>query len=97
VLGEASLFLTHHGLNSTHEAIFQRVPMLSYPFFGDQPGARARTQELGLAVPLVDDSPDLPPRSLVSPADVLAALARAAAERSAILERWRRRGAGSSP
>ena len=38
---EADLFVTHHGLNSTHEAIFNRVPMLSYPFFWDQPGLAA--------------------------------------------------------
>ena len=30
-LSEADLFVTHHGLNSTHESIFNRVPMLSYP------------------------------------------------------------------
>ena len=36
-LGEADLFVTHHGLNSTHESIYQRTPMISYPFFADQP------------------------------------------------------------
>ena len=54
-LADADVFVTHHGLNSTHEAIYHRTPMLSYPFFGDQPAAAARCAELGLAVPLVDE------------------------------------------
>jgi UDP:flavonoid glycosyltransferase YjiC (YdhE family) len=41
-LGKADVFLTHHGLNSTHEAIFRRVPMLSYPIFSDQPAMAKR-------------------------------------------------------
>jgi UDP:flavonoid glycosyltransferase YjiC (YdhE family) len=52
VLREADLFVTHHGINSTHEAIFNRVPMLSYPFFWDQPALAVKCQEMGLAVPL---------------------------------------------
>lgn len=55
-LQEADAFITHHGINSTHEAILQRVPMLSYPFYGDQPRLAARCRELGLAVPLSDGS-----------------------------------------
>jgi UDP:flavonoid glycosyltransferase YjiC (YdhE family) len=53
-LGEADLFVTHHGLNSTHEAIFHRVPMLSYPFFWDQPGLAAKCQAFGIARQLSD-------------------------------------------
>jgi MGT family glycosyltransferase len=52
VLAEADLFVTHHGMNSTHEAIFQGAPMLSYPFFWDQPALSAKCQQLGLALPL---------------------------------------------
>lgn len=49
----ADVFITHHGLNSTHEAIWHGVPMLSCPFFTDQPALAARCQALGLSVPLV--------------------------------------------
>ncbi len=52
VLAEANAFITHHGLNSTHEAIFNRVPMLSYPFFWDQPALAAKCQAFGIAMPL---------------------------------------------
>jgi UDP:flavonoid glycosyltransferase YjiC (YdhE family) len=51
-LSAADVFLTHHGMNSTHEAIIHRVPMLSYPFFWDQPGLAERCQEFGIAVPV---------------------------------------------
>jgi len=72
-LGDADVFVTHHGLNSTHEAIARRVPMLSYPFFSDQPALAERCRQFGLAVPL---SPTL--RGTVDAAavrDGLAALA----------------------
>ena len=51
-LAESDLFITHHGLNSTHEAIMHRVPMLSYPFLWDQPALARRCQEFGIALPL---------------------------------------------
>ena len=70
ILQEADLFVTHHGINSTHEAIFHRVPMISYPFFSDQPGLAERCQELGLAIPLADR-----PRGRVTEDHVRAALA----------------------
>ncbi len=54
VLAGADAFVTHHGLNSTHEAIARQVPMLSYPFVWDQPGLAVRCQELGVAVKMVD-------------------------------------------
>jgi UDP:flavonoid glycosyltransferase YjiC (YdhE family) len=54
VLAGADAFVTHHGLNSTHEAIAREVPMLSYPFVWDQPGLAARCQELGLAVKMAE-------------------------------------------
>lgn len=53
-LAEADVFVTHHGLNSTHEAIYRRVPMVSYPLFADQPHLAAVCRSLGIAVPLAD-------------------------------------------
>jgi MGT family glycosyltransferase len=52
VLSQADVFVTHNGLKSTHEAIYSRVPMLSYPFFWDQPDLAERCRELGVATPL---------------------------------------------
>jgi MGT family glycosyltransferase len=54
ILQEADIFVTHHGLNSTHEAIYHGVPMVSYPFFWDQPSLAGKCRDLGLAVPLTD-------------------------------------------
>jgi UDP:flavonoid glycosyltransferase YjiC (YdhE family) len=68
-LQEADLFVTHHGLNSTHEAIFHRVPMISYPFFSDQPALARRCQELGLAIPLTEST-----RAPLAERDVRAAI-----------------------
>jgi UDP:flavonoid glycosyltransferase YjiC (YdhE family) len=78
-LREASVYLTHQGLNSTHESIFQGTPMISYPFFADQPSLATRCQELGLAVPLVEAL-----RGAVDPGNIRAALARVAAEGEAM-------------
>lgn len=91
-LAEADLFVTHHGLNSTHEAVARRVPMLSYPFFWDQPGLAARCAELGFAEPIVSEL-----RAPIAPGDVERALARLDAraeerrERLAEAAAWERR------
>jgi UDP:flavonoid glycosyltransferase YjiC (YdhE family) len=52
VLREADCFITHQGINSTHEAIDCGVPMISVPFFWDQPALAATCQRMGIAVPL---------------------------------------------
>ncbi len=70
VLQDADLFVTHHGLNSTHEAVFHRVPMISYPFFWDQPALAEKCREFGLAIPLADS-----PRGPVTEENVRAAFA----------------------
>ena len=54
MLQEVDVFFTHQGMNSTHEAIFHRVPMVSYPFFWDQPALAEKCQQFGLAIPLTD-------------------------------------------
>lgn len=70
-LQQADAFVTHHGLNSTHEAIFLGTPMISYPFGWDQPGLAAACQRFGVAIPLTE-------RAMEEPRDeqVAAALAR---------------------
>ncbi len=79
VLAECDAFITHQGLNSTHEAIFHRVPMISYPFFWDQPELAARCARFGIAVPLGDA-----PRAELAPADVGAAWAQFEREQPAM-------------
>ena len=79
-LGEADVFLTHNGMNSTHEAIVRRVPMLSYPFFADQPALAERCQEFGTAIPLVNGV-----RGPIGAADVRAALQTLVGRRDAMM------------
>ncbi len=81
-LERADAFVTHHGINSTHEAIYQRVPMISYPLSGDQPLLAARCQELGLAVPLADQF-----RGELAPAALARALGRLEEDRAGYAER----------
>jgi UDP:flavonoid glycosyltransferase YjiC (YdhE family) len=78
-LEEADVFVTHHGLSSTHEAIFKRVPMVSYPFFWDQPALAEKCRRLGLAIPLTDSL-----RARVREEDVRAAFAELSRERESI-------------
>jgi MGT family glycosyltransferase len=54
-LEQADVFITHHGLSGTHEAVLQRVPMISYPFSGDQPGLAEKCRSFGIAIPLTDE------------------------------------------
>jgi len=75
-LHDADVFVTHQGLSSTHEAIYYLTPMLSYPFFADQPGLAARCRDLGVALPLVDT-----PLAPVDEEAVAAALERVVARR----------------
>ena len=81
-LEAADVFVTHHGINSTHESILHQVPMISYPFFGDQPALARRCQDLGLAVPVADA-----PRAPIAPEAVLSALDRLRTDRDAFRKR----------
>jgi MGT family glycosyltransferase len=76
MLQEADVFFTHQGMNSTHEAIFHRVPMVSYPFFMDQPSLAEKCQQFGLAIPLTDSI-----QGTFSDDDIRSILAKLAKER----------------
>ena len=79
-LRDADVFITHQGMNSTHEAIFNRVPMISYPFFADQPGLAAKCRGFGVSIPLAAH-----PRAKLRPESVRQALDDVAANREAML------------
>lgn len=49
-LEESDIFVTHNGLNSTHEAVRKRVPMLSVPFVGDQNSLARQSSNFGLGL-----------------------------------------------
>ena len=72
------MFVTHNGLSSTHEAIFSEVPMISYPWFWDQPALAEKCRSLGLAVPLTGSA-----REPVRAGDLPAALAEISRNRDA--------------
>lgn len=71
VLRRSDVFVTHHGLKSVHEAILHGVPMLSFPFFSDQPALAERCRELGLAEAVCAE-----PRSIPEEHEILAAFDR---------------------
>jgi MGT family glycosyltransferase len=67
VLSQASLFLTHGGMNSVSEALWHEVPLLVFPQHGDQHLVAARVAELGAGLTL--GPPDIEPGKLREMAD----------------------------
>jgi MGT family glycosyltransferase len=67
VLSQASLFVTHGGMNSVSEALWHEVPLLVFPQHGDQHLVAARVAELGAGLSL--RPPDIEPRKLREMAD----------------------------
>lgn len=67
VLSQASLFLTHGGMNSVSEALWHEVPLLVFPQHGDQHLVAARVAELGAG--LAFGPTDIEPRKLKEAAD----------------------------
>ena len=47
VLAEASLFITHCGMNSASEGLYMGVPELLFPLTGEQQAVARRVQEMG--------------------------------------------------
>jgi MGT family glycosyltransferase len=62
VLSQASLFLTHGGMNSVSEALWHGVPLLVFPQHGDQHMVAARVADLRAG--LVLRPPDIEPGKL---------------------------------
>ena len=54
VLGHATAFLTHAGMNSVMEALLRQVPMIAYPQTPEQAANAGRVEELGLGRVLAD-------------------------------------------
>nr|WP_281245080.1 macrolide family glycosyltransferase [Actinokineospora terrae] len=52
VLRHAAAFLTHAGMNSTMEALYQGVPLITSPRIPEQAANAARIHDLGLGIPL---------------------------------------------
>lgn len=57
ILDRTSLFVTHGGLGSVHEALWRGVPMIVFPQAADQPIVAARLEALGAGCVLRDREP----------------------------------------
>lgn len=55
VLKKVDLFITHGGMNSSSEGLYNNVPLIVVPQFGDQPVVAKRVEELGAGLPLMGD------------------------------------------
>lgn len=99
-LRNADVFITHHGLGSTHEAVACEVPMLSLPFFWDQPGLARRALELGVARPLIEGAVPgrrLDPAAVASGINQITRNHHTMRERLAIAKTWELRTIDARP
>ena len=55
VLKKVDLFITHGGMNSTNEGLYNGIPLIVVPQAGDQPIVAKRVEELGAGVALIDN------------------------------------------
>ncbi|HWB85711.1 MAG TPA: macrolide family glycosyltransferase [Bryobacteraceae bacterium] len=62
VLERASVFVTHGGMNSANEALWNGVPLLVFPQHGDQHLVASRVSELGAGLAL--GAPEVAPRRI---------------------------------
>lgn len=58
VLEAADVFVTHCGMNSVNEALYNAVPLVLFPQMPEQEGVANRVTQLGAGQPLKDDSPE---------------------------------------
>ncbi|MBU3113562.1 nucleotide disphospho-sugar-binding domain-containing protein [Clostridium lacusfryxellense] len=50
LLKYVNLFITHGGMNSVSEGLYNNIPLIVIPQFADQPAVAARVKELGAGV-----------------------------------------------
>ena len=55
LLKKVDLFITHGGMNSSSEGLYNGVPLVVVPQFGDQPIVAKRVAELGAGIALVNN------------------------------------------
>ena len=55
VLKKVDLFITHGGMNSSSEGLYNSVPLVVVPQFGDQPVVAKRVEELGAGIALMEN------------------------------------------
>jgi UDP:flavonoid glycosyltransferase YjiC (YdhE family) len=78
------LFVTHNGLNSTHEAVMLKVPMMSCPFFGDQPDLARLCVDFGISHRIADKAIDA--NVTLTPEYFMDKISTAIAERDVMIE-----------